>query len=31
VLVEKLAPFGGRLAPISAALLIGAGVYVGLA
>ncbi len=31
VLVEKLAPFGGRLGPISAALLIGAGVYVGLA
>ncbi len=31
VLVEKLAPFGARLGPISAALLIGAGVYVGLA
>jgi predicted metal-binding membrane protein len=31
VLVEKLAPFGGRLAPITATLLIGAGVYVGLA
>ena len=30
VLVEKLAPFGARLAPITAALLIGAGVYVGV-
>jgi predicted metal-binding membrane protein len=28
VLLEKLAPFGANLAPLSAALLIGAGLYV---
>jgi predicted metal-binding membrane protein len=28
VLLEKLAPFGSNLAPLSAALLIGAGLYV---
>jgi predicted metal-binding membrane protein len=28
VLIEKLAPFGARLAPLTAALLIGAGIYV---
>jgi predicted metal-binding membrane protein len=31
VLIEKLAPFGARLGPAIAALLIGAGLYVATA
>jgi len=31
VLIEKLAPFGARLAPLTAALLLGAGAYVAIA
>jgi len=31
VLLEKLAPFGANLAPLSAALLVGAGLYVAAA
>ncbi len=31
VLLEKLAPFGARLAPVTAALLLGAGFYVAVA